>query len=172
MDGVTTRGEQAPGAIRRPGRGAPRWAAPLLALPLLWGTHEAVADTVVELGGVSVRVEAATASPAAEGGRSRLRFRVVNDGASRLHLTGVRSDVAGQADLVARTGEATETLLASFPIPAGEELDLTTSHLRYELHPLRRDLVEDETFVALLDFGRWSVEVPVHVHEPKRDNVP
>jgi copper(I)-binding protein len=154
MDGVTTRGEQAPGAIRRPGRGAPRWAAPLLALPLLWGTHEAVADT------------------AAEGGRSRLRFRVVNDGASRLHLTGVRSDVAGQADLVARTGEATETLLASFPIPAGEELDLTTSHLRYELHPLRRDLVEDETFVALLDFGRWSVEVPVHVHEPKRDNVP
>lgn len=165
MDGVTARGGQGSGGPRRTGRRA-LLAAPLLAVPLLWRARPAAADTVVDLGGGRIRVEAAAATPAARGGRSRLGFRIVNEGPARLHLLGVRSDVAEQADLVARTGTATETLLASFPIAPGEDLDLTTSHLRFELHPLRRDLVADETFVAVLDFGRWDVEVPVHVHEP------
>jgi copper(I)-binding protein len=142
----------------------------LLAATVGWRPRPGAADTILELGGSRVRVEVATATPAPKGGRSRLQFRIVNEGRDPLHLISVRSDVAERADLVARTGASTETLLTSFPIPPGAELDLTTSHLRFELYPLRRDLVTDETFTAILDFVRWTIEVPVHVHEPTGDH--
>lgn len=112
-----------------------------------------------------VTVEAATASPGRKGGSSRIRFRLVNEGSEALHVIGIETDLGERAQLVGRIGTVRTSVLDSIGAPAGETLDLTTSHLWFEIDPLARDLREGEVFDVRLNFVKGSISVPVHVHE-------
>lgn len=142
------------------------WARTLLLLlAALASAWPAGADAVVDLD-TDVTVEAATASPARKGESSRIRFRLVNEGSAALHITGIETDLAERTQLVGRIGAVRTAVLDSIGAPSGETLDLTTSHLWFEIDPLERDLREGETFDVRLNFVEGSISVPVHVHEP------
>jgi copper(I)-binding protein len=135
----------------------------ILALALsLPGVGTAKADVSEELGS-DIRIEAVAATAGPKGGMSRLRFRIVNDGLAGLHLLGIRTEVAEKAELIAKIGANAAVVMQSISIPSEETLDLTTSHLVYQLYPLHRSLTLDDEFSITLDFVRWSVTVPVRV---------
>ena len=123
----------------------------------------AQADTPLDIGN-SVRIEAATGTPAQVDESSRIRFRILNDSPSQIHLMRVETKVAGVARLVARIGEDEYTTLESLGVLPGEVLDLTTSHLWYETGPAIRDLEKGQSFGMTVGFVRGSLTIPVHVH--------
>ena len=135
----------------------------LISLVSIAGLSAVQADIPLELGN-DIRVEAAIATPTKKGEFSRLRFRIVNGSTAAIHVTGIDTPVAQGAKLVARIGESETTSLDSIGVPAGEILDLTTSHLWYEIGPVMRDLRVGETFEMTLSFVGWQLAVPVHVH--------
>lgn len=124
--------------------------------------HPALADEPAELG--DIRIEAGTATPAEKGGRSRVRFRIINNSRTGLHLTGISTPVAKNAELVARVGSRETSVLQSIGILSEETLDLTTSHLHYVLHPLREALHSGDEFSITLHFTGWSRSTSIHVH--------
>jgi len=140
------------------------WVYPFVALVLIICLSAVRADSPFEVGN-NIRVEAATATPARQGGVSRIRFRVVNDSGSSLHVLGIETPVASDAKLVARIGDAVTTVLESIGVPAGESVDLTTSHLWFEVEPMVRDLVAGETFEMTIMFVGARLATSVHVHE-------
>lgn len=121
------------------------------------------ADTPFDVGW-DIRIEAATASPARQGEASRIRFRIVNHSRTTFHVIGIEIPMARMARLVADVGESERMVLESIGVPAGESLDLTTSHLWYETGPLTRDLDAGETFDMILRFVGGQLTIPVHVH--------
>jgi copper(I)-binding protein len=118
---------------------------------------------VPEYVGIDVVIEEPTATPGPVGGKSDLRFRVVNDGHHNLTFSGLETPVAEQSRLIA-TADALGTVLESVSIAAGETLDFTTRHLRYEIFPLRRSLARGEEFPVTLKFVEFEVSVIFHVH--------
>ena len=138
------------------------WCHMLLA-PALIPSSMAWADTPVDVG-TSVRIESAVATPGNAGGRSSIRFKLINDSSSSLHLLGLVTPVAEQAELVARTGPDKASRLQSITISKESVLDLTTSHLRFEVDGLLRALIPGEEFPMTLRFVGFSVPVVVHVH--------
>jgi copper(I)-binding protein len=123
----------------------------------------AAADVPAELAG-DVRIEAAMATPGPEGGRSEVRFRIVNNSRVTLHLLGISTPLANTARLVARIGVEETATLQSIGVGSEEILDLTTSHLHYEISPLQRSLQTGETFPVTFNFVGWSDTIPAHVH--------
>lgn len=115
--------------------------------------------------GNSVVIEDAVISAGKKGERSVVRFRLVNDSHAAVHLMGVETDTAESAELVARIGDLETTTLESIGAGSGEVLDLTTSHLWYELGPLTRDLSVGETITMRVHLAGASLSVPLHVHE-------
>ncbi|MAD38249.1 MAG: hypothetical protein CMO28_16285 [Tistrella sp.] len=140
-----------------------RWTSSLIALVLISIFSAARPDTPFEAG-LNVRIDAATATAARQGETSRIRFRIVNDSPAAFHVIGIETPVAREARLVADVGESERNVLESIGVPAGESLDLTTSHLWYETGPLTRDLDAGETFDMTLRFVGGQLTVPVHVH--------
>lgn len=122
------------------------------------------ADTPLETGW-NVRIEAATASPAQQGEAARIRFRIVNESTATFHVIGIDVPVADMARLVADVGEAGQDVLDSIGVPAGETLDLTTSHLYFETAAVTRNLQQGETLDMTLQFVGGQLNVPVHVHD-------
>ncbi len=131
-------------------------AAPFLANP-------AMADVALELN-EGIRIETPMASPAAAGGRTKLVFRIENGSGVDLYLLGVSTPVAPNAELIASLGGGKETRIEGIGIPAGEVLDLTTTHLRYVLYPLVTELRSGQEFSAVLRFVEGDVPITVHVH--------
>lgn len=111
-----------------------------------------------------VRVEGATATAAGSNGISRLAFTLINDGGRRLHLSRIVSKVAQHARLMAQIGVGMTSEIGSVGVSPGEELDLSSSHMWYELSGLMRALTLDETFDVELDFVDFQISIPVHVH--------
>jgi len=109
-------------------------------------------------------VEAATANPAPAGGQTIVRFKIVNDGPTGIHLIGITTPLARHARLRARVGTAEVVDIGSIGVEPEATLDLTTSHLWYELYPLERELVAGESFPVRFDFATGRLTVPVHVH--------
>lgn len=136
----------------------------LIALALVSSPPAVQADIPLEVGS-SIRVEAVTATPARQGDSSRIRFRIVNGSRAPFHVLGIDTPVAREVKLVARIGDVETTVLESIGAPAGETLDLTTSHLWYKIGPLTRDLRSGETFEMRVRFVGGQLTVPVHVHE-------
>lgn len=139
-----------------------------LLLATMVGFHDipdADADVTLEYG-ADVVVEDAYATAGAVGGRSYVRFRIINHGRQNLHLLGLSTDVAGGSKLLADVGTDKPAVLESINIPAESTLDLTTSHLKYEIYPLQVDLHPGATFVIILDFVRKRIPADVHVHSP------
>ena len=66
--------------------------------------HPARADEPVELGDITI--EAATATPDAKGGRSKVRFQIINNSRTDLHLIAISTPVADKAELIARVGDS------------------------------------------------------------------
>lgn len=124
--------------------------------------HPAFADESVDLG--DIRIEAATATPTAKDGRSRVRFQITNNSRTDLHLLGISTPVAAKTELVARVGSENTSVLQSIGIPSEETLDLTTSHLHYEIYPLEKVLQSGDNFPITLHFRGWSKSTLVHVH--------
>lgn len=153
-------------AVQRRRSAASGWrmfiASLCYAFSLAFGTS-VQADVPTEIGN-RILVAAPTATPAGVGGRSIVRFRIVNEGQSKVVLLGMSTAVAPNAQLVASLGSSHSTVLDSIAIPAGEALDLTTSHIRLEIFPLRRSLVSGDMFPATLNFVDFSVTVSLHVH--------
>lgn len=136
----------------------------LIVLVLVSSLPAVQADTPFEVGS-NIRVEAATATPARQGDSSRIRFRIINGSRGPFHVIGIDTPVARETKLVARIGDVETTVLESIGVPASETLDLTTSHLWYEIAPVTRDLRAGETFEMRLRFAGGQLIVPVHVHE-------
>ncbi len=136
----------------------------LIVLALVSSLPAVLADTPFDMGS-NIRVEAATATPARQGDSSRIRFRIINGSTAPFHVIGIDTPVAREARLVARIGDIETAVLESIGTPAGETLDLTTSHLWYEIGPVTRDLRAGETFEMNLRFVGGKLTVPVHVHE-------
>lgn len=134
----------------------------LFAAFLMW-VGSSSADEPLEMTN-DVRIEAATATPARRGGSTKIRFVLINDSASRLHLARLTSPIAQEVSLLARTSPTQTAKIESIGISSGERLDLTTSHLWYEAFPLGRDLKLGETIDVTLNFVTWELTVPVHVH--------
>ena len=130
----------------------------------LGGASYATADVRQEYG-ASVVVENVYATAGHVGDSAFLRFRIVNDSRDDLHLVGLTTDVAPSARLLADVGKDQPAVLESIGIPAESTLDLTTSHLRYELHPLRVDLVPGSTFPIVLRFVNGRIQTEAHVHD-------
>ena len=139
-------------------------ALSLLVLMLISVLPGARADTPFEAG-LNIRIEAVTASAARQGEVSRIRFRIVNDSGTAFHVIGIDTPVAPMTKLIADVGKAEKTVFDSIGVPAGETLDLTTSHLWYETGALTRDLQSGETFDMTLRFVGGEFTVPVHVHD-------
>jgi len=141
------------------------WLSSLLIVFVsITGLFAVQADTPFEVGW-NIRIEAATASPARQGESSRIRFRIVNDSRGNFHVIGIEIPVAQMATLVADVGEAHKYILDSIGVPAGEILDLTTSHLWFETTAVIRNLQPGETFDMTLRFVGGELTVPVHVHD-------
>lgn len=128
----------------------------------------AVADVAAEFA-EDIRIEAATVSPADVGGRATVRFRIVNGGDVGLHLLGVSTQLARNADLIADIGDGKTAKFDSIGIPAGQSLDLTTSHLRYEIYPLATELRMGAQISVVLRFVQGDVPISVHVHRTGAD---
>lgn len=118
-------------------------------------------------------IEQAFATPGQVGGSSQLRFRIRNDTAQSFHLMGVRTAVAGSAQIVARTSDLETTVMDSIVVPADGVLDLLTSHMWMALEDLSVDLEPGGEFDAelILHFpnGSWTVTLQVHVHAAQAD---
>jgi copper(I)-binding protein len=140
------------------------WFFSSIAIALIIGLPAAQSDTPFEAGS-NIRVEGAAATVAREGETSRIRFRIVNDSPATFHVLGIDTSVARGARLVADIGKAERTALESIGVPPGETLDLTTSHLWYEIGLVTRDLHTGETFDIALRFVGGKLAVPVHVHD-------
>lgn len=130
---------------------------------LLINAKQSFADQPIDLGG-AVTIEAGTATPSPRGGKTLIRFIIVNDGPSRLRLTGITSPIAPTTLLLGRTGADEVTAMDSIGVSSGERLALTTSHLWYEAYPVTRDLMPGDTFNITLDFVDAKLTIPVHVH--------
>ena len=144
------------------GYGARRGA--VLFMVLMCGIVPAKADiSSVELGN-NIRLEALTAMPGPVGGVSQNKFRIVNESTANLVLMGISTPVADRANLVADLGAQKEAVRESSRIPPSENLDLTTSHLRYEIFPLKRSLEIGDRFPVKFSFVAGEITVLVHVH--------
>lgn len=135
----------------------------LIAVALIAGLPAARADTPLDVGS-NILIEAATAIPARQGEFSCIRFRIVNDSTAAFHIIGIDTPLAQEARLVAHIDQGEYRVLDSIGVAAGETLDLSTSHLWYEVGPIVRDLRAGETFDITLKFVEGQLTVPVHVH--------
>jgi copper(I)-binding protein len=135
------------------------WALGALMVVMM---HPALADEPIDLGDITI--EAATATPGAKGGRSKVRFQIINNSRTDLHLLGISTPLAEKAELVARIGAKRTSVLQSIGIPSEETLDLTTSHLYYEIYPLQEVLQSGDEFPITLHFTGWSKSTLIHIH--------
>ncbi|MBN9529835.1 MAG: copper chaperone PCu(A)C [Alphaproteobacteria bacterium] len=151
----------------------PRKAGIRLAVFLvgLIGAFPALADIPVGLTS-AIRIESPTVIATCKGAAASLGFIVANDSSTRLHLAGLSSNVAPNARLKARIGASDTADLGSINIPPESRLDLLTSHLRYEIAPLTREIRPGEIIEVQLDFVSFKAVVPVHVHEPPKGTRP
>jgi copper(I)-binding protein len=134
------------------------------ALNLLVGLGDAYADAPPLSLGNEIQVENAYATSGPVGGSTEVRFRLVNESGTTVVLLGVSSRIAENSRLIARIGASDTTELQSISVLAGEVLDLTTSHLWYELFPLRNKLETGDVFDLELDLVNARVMTDVHVH--------
>lgn len=145
--------------------GAPRWrrlCAIAAMLMLMLTASPAFADSEAELGD-DLRIEEVSATAAGRGGISRLSFKLVNDGSAGLQLARITAAVADDARLMVSVGPGKSHNIGSIGIAEGTTLDMQSSHIWYEISPLRRALVPGESFDAVFDFVNFRVTVRVHV---------
>ncbi len=106
----------------------------------------------------------ATATPAAIGETSRLRFRLENFSSSDLTLIGVRSKTASSGAIAIADGSGgsadTETLM----IKQEETIDLETSHIWLELRGAKSRLSAGDTIPFELLFRNGIVPGIADVH--------
>lgn len=136
----------------------------VISLNLLAGPGDAYADPPPLSLGNSVQVENAYATSGPAGKSTEVRFRLINDSGTSVVLLGISSRIAKNSRLVARIGDQATTELQSISVPAGEVLDLTTSHLWYELCPLESSLDAGDVFELELSFVNARIVAEVHVH--------
>jgi len=138
-----------------------RWAilmAVILWLACMSGAHAHSADWG------RVTIDHPWALPAKAGSSTKLYLKVTNDEPSTIYFYGVRTDVASETKLQIWTGPGRSGTLESVSVPAGEALDLGTSHFWIALNGLKKDLVAGQTFTATANFGdRRDVELSVLV---------
>lgn len=139
-----------------------RFRLSFVALLLLFSVP-AVADEPATLT-ESVYIDRATARPAPAGTCTDIRFQITNRSEQYIHLLGLKSDAVSTARLVGRIETDQTTTMESITIPAAETLDLTTTHLSFEVCGLKRPLVLGDEIEVTLDFVDWERTVLVHVH--------
>lgn len=138
------------------------FAAGVFNLPVCLG--DAYADAPPLSLGNQIQVENAYATSGPAASSTEVRFRLVNESGTTVVLLGVSSRIAQKSRLVARIGAQATTELQSISVPAGEVLDLTTSHLWYELSPLRNELEAGDVFELELNLVNSRIMTDVHVH--------
>lgn len=133
--------------------------AALIWLASMSGAHAHSADWG------KVTIDHPWALPAKAGSSTKLYMKITNDDpAATIYFFGVRTEVASETKLQIWTGPARSGTLDSISVPAGETLDLGTSHFWIALNGLKRNLVAGETFTATANFGdRRDVELSVLV---------
>lgn len=111
-----------------------------------------------------VGIERATAFPASVGACTEIRFEITNQSDQNIHLLGLEVGFASSARLIARIDANRTVTMDSITIPAWETLDLTTSHLVFEVCGINETLRLDEEFEITLNFVSWKRTVPIHIH--------
>jgi copper(I)-binding protein len=145
---------------------AQRWVVAVLMIQmfLVFLSNPANADVTSEpISGVTV--EDAVASPASKGGKSIVRFRIINSSVDNISLQGLRSSAANSAALVLRDSHNLQRDVKMLSIQREEELDLSTSHISGELRDLRTDLIEGDYVDIELVFQSGAIAVEAHIHE-------
>jgi len=111
-----------------------------------------------------VKVVDATATPAHAGGKTVIRFRIVNDGPARIHLLGIATPVAAAPRLMARVDAMRAVDIGSIAIAPDEVLDATGGQLWFEVEPVEREIAAGDTFPVIFEFGDGRLTVPVTVN--------
>lgn len=114
--------------------------------------------TVPSVMDVTLEDAALTVDP--EGGH-RLRFRIINESAADVVLTGVGSPVADAGALVYHSHHGASEPITALILKPDEEADFSTSHLRAHLTGLRP---VDGTAPFRLIFRRGEIVAEAHVH--------
>ena len=141
----------------------PRLSFIHIALLMLFSAP-AVADEQAELM-EAIDIDRATASPALAGTCTEVHFEITNRSDQSVHLLGLESAFASSVRLVARVDTDRTVTMESTTIPAEETLDLTTSHLSFELCGLKKPLRLGDVLEVTLDFVTWKQAVSIHVHD-------
>lgn len=137
-----------------------RTAIALLAASLpLAGSADVTTETVHGL-----EIERASAAPADAGGTTRLGFRLFNNTAETIWVTGLASSLAVEGALLYRSYHGEEARVAAMVLKPGETIDFTTSHLVARLEGLEADLRPGDAapFEITLRLGSVAGEADVH----------
>ena len=110
----------------------------------------------------NVIVAEASATAAAAGGFSKLRFKLINNGSQSVYFLSIETDLAKESQLMVHLGGEDWTALESIGVPSGEVLDLHSAHFYVLLGPLRQPFEEGDVFDARLKLV--SAEIPVVFH--------
>jgi len=107
------------------------------------------------------------ATPGQVGASSKMHFTIRNEDSASALFTGVRSPVATEGKIRAYVEPGVSHVLNSIPIPAGEMLNFSTSHMWVDLSGLKEGLRVGRSFPVSLKFeGGRSLAIVVTVGEP------
>ncbi len=118
-----------------------------------------------------VTIDSVAATPARAGGTTRVTFRVENNGAERLVVTGVRLSTGEPWRVVGFLGTGHSTTIGGFPVAAGETGDLDGKSAWVEIGPLKEDLEPGALLRTRLVFGVFEAPLVLHV-SPERAVAP
>ncbi len=106
----------------------------------------------------------ATATLAAVGETSRLRFRLENFSSADMTLIGVRSEKAVSGAIIVSDGEGGRSEAPQLLIKEEETLDFETSHIWLELRELKTTLKNGQSLPFELIFRTGALPGRAHVH--------
>ena len=132
------------------------------ALTLLIAAAPAAADNITDVVG-DIAIADTAIEPALRGAYADVRFRIENNGTTKIRLTSVETQLGerGVFDVHAGSGSVHSD---GFSLGAGEQAKFDKGGARLTLGPLKQDLKEGEIVELTFTFDRWSTVIPVHVH--------
>lgn len=135
-----------------------------VAAPLFFACGWAADDGSTLFG--DLRISAVHASPAGQGGFSRLVLSIENAGVDRVLVEGVELSAAASSRTLGSLGGGRVGALGPLTLPAGETIDFNGEKLWVEVGPLSTELVPGQNLAAKLVVGSLKIPVAIVVSAP------
>ena len=117
-----------------------------------------------EFGKISVTHPFVSAAP--EGGMTRLRMKIINDGYDAIHITGFTSAVASPAKVIFAAGYGKFIRLKAITIAPNSAINFRAAQIWFELINLQKDLNVGDHFGGTLHLTNGGeIEISVIVGE-------